>query len=193
MVATVGHSSPQPPSCLCQRWRGGCASLCRLSCSGCSRIWINPSWMKSSWSTSWRCRRRRSTTRWRSFELWTNRPRAPWRLRWWRGSWRWWSWRPWRWGEAAPKLEAAGTNPVFAKKSSFSWKVLIYLFIYFFLNRVFWSAVICFCAAGRVGAGRSGVSVPAAAAGTGCLHPAAAAAAGHRREGGKRKRSRFLV
>lgn len=87
-----------------------------------------------------------------------------------------------------------------------SWKLLTqsllknlgfherFWFIYlFFLNRVFWSAVICFCAAGRVGAGRSGVSVPAAAAGTGCLHPAAAAAAGHRREGGKRKRSRFLV
>lgn len=64
-----------------------------LRCWGCSRLWRNPSWMRNSLNTNSRCRQRPWITRWRSCELWTSTPRAPWHLRWWRCRWKSWSWR----------------------------------------------------------------------------------------------------
>lgn len=84
-----------------------CPPVFSLRCWSCRRLWRNPSWIRNSWNTNLRCRPRLWITRWRSCELWTSTPRAPWHLRWWRYKWRSWSWKTSRWGgiEVTAKTE----------------------------------------------------------------------------------------
>lgn len=145
--------------------------------------------MRNSLNTNLRCRQRPWITRWRSCELWTSTPRAPWHLTWWRCRWKSWTWKTLRWGGVGVTANHVLSwcfilicVVIFIQEKLNPnlelWKLFVVSLYYFFYK--FWSWCVfqgafvflchpavpsqCFCLLGGVGADAAASQIQRAAA-----------------------------